>query len=253
MLKEVIEFKKISYSFDFNESRKSNLFLIHGASCDSRVFLELIDRLSKQFNIMSIDLNGHGESEGEGFRGVVDHAFICAELLEKKNLGRWNIMGHSLGGAIAMTLALYKPNLIESLILVATGSRLRIPDSFLSEIKKDNNYDFNREFLRESIFDSSDDKALTFLLEIMQSTNPKAVYKDWLAADSFDLSRRLKSIKSRCLLICGENDPLTPPKYHEFLNSEITSSKLSVFPNCGHWPFIEQSELFLEELNKFFV
>ena len=57
---------------------------------------------------MSIDLNGHGKSEGEGFRSVMDHAFTCAKLLENKRLGRWDIMGHSLGGAIAMTLALYK-------------------------------------------------------------------------------------------------------------------------------------------------
>ena len=253
MLKEVIEYKKISYRLDFDESRKSNLFLIHGASCDSSVFLELSDNLLEKFNVMSVDLNGHGDSEGEGFRGVVDHAFICAELLEKKNLGKWNIMGHSLGGAIAMTLALYKPDFIESLILVATGARLRIPESFLSEIKKGNNYKLNKEFLRNSIFDSSDDNILTPLLEIMQSINPKVVYKDWLAADSFDLSRRLESIKSRCLLICGENDPLTPPKYHEYLSSEIPGSTLSVFPNCGHWPFIEQAELFLEELDNFFV
>jgi len=253
MLKEVIEYKKISYRLDFDESRKSNLFLIHGASCDSSVFLELSDNLLEKFNVMSVDLNGHGDSEGEGFRGVVDHAFICAELLEKKNLGKWNIMGHSLGGAIAMTLALYKPDLIESLILVATGARLRIPESFLSEIKKGNNYELNKEFLRNSIFDSSDDNILTPLLEIMQSINPKVVYKDWLAADSFDLSRRLQSIKSRCLLICGQNDPLTPPKYHEYLSSEIPRSTLSVFPNCGHWPFIEQAELFLEELDNFFV
>ena len=87
----------------------------------------------------------------------------------------------------------------------------------------------------------------------MQSTNPEVAYKDWLAADSFDVSRRLKSIKTRCLLICGENDPLTPPKYHEFLNAEIPSSELSVFPNCGHWPFIEKPELFLDQLNKFCV
>ena len=253
MLKEVIEHKKISYRLDFDKSRKKNLFLIHGACCDSSVFLELSDNLLEKFNIMSVDLNGHGDSEGEGFRGVVDHAFICAELLEKRNLGKWNIMGHSLGGAIAMTLALYKPDLIESLILVATGSRLRIPESFLSEIKKGNNYELNKEFLRNSIFDSSDDNILTSLLEIMQSINPKVVYKDWLAADSFDLSIRLKSIKSRCLLICGENDPLTPPKYHEYLSSEISGSTLSVFPNCGHWPFIEQAELFLEEINNFFV
>ncbi len=253
MLKEVIEYKKISYRLDFDKSRKKNLFLIHGASCDSSVFLELSDNLLEKFNIMSIDLNGHGDSEGEGFRGVVDHAFICAQLLEKKNLGKWNIMGHSLGGAIAMTLALYKPDFIESLILVATGARLRIPESFLSEIKKGNNYELNKEFLRNSIFDSSDDNILTSLLEIMQSINPKVVYKDWLAADSFDLSRRLQSIKSRCLLICGENDPLTPPKYHEYLSSEIPGSTLSVFPNCGHWPFIEQAELFLEELDNFFV
>ena len=59
--------------------------MIHGACCDSKVFLELSNKLLKKFNILSIDLNGHGESEGEGFRGVMDHAFICAKLLEKRD------------------------------------------------------------------------------------------------------------------------------------------------------------------------
>ena len=136
MLEEVIENTKISYRLHFDESRKETCSSIHGASCDSKVFLELSNKLLKKFNILSIDLNGHGESGGEGFRGIMDHAFVCAELLEKKSLGRWNIMGHSLGGAIAMTLALYKPDLIESLILVATGSRLRIPESFPIRDKK---------------------------------------------------------------------------------------------------------------------
>ena len=139
-------------------------------------------------------------NQKEGFRSVMDHAFICAELLENKRLGRWDVMGHSLGGAIALTLALYRPDLIESLILVATGSRLRIPESFLLEVKKGNNYDLNREFLKNSVFDGSNDNILTPLLEIMQSTNPEVVYKDWLAADSFDVSRRLKSIKNEMLI-----------------------------------------------------
>ena len=87
----------------------------------------------------------------------------------------------------------------------------------------------------------------------MQSINPVVVYKDWLAADSFDVSRRLKSIKTRCLLICGENDPLTPLKYHEFLNSEIPESKLSVFPGLWTLAVYRKTELFLEEIEKFFV
>ena len=78
MFKEVIENTIISYHFDFNEARKRNLLLIHGACCDSSVFLGLRDKLLEKFNIMSIDLNGHGKSEGEGFRSVMDHAFTCA-------------------------------------------------------------------------------------------------------------------------------------------------------------------------------
>ena len=50
MLKEVIEYKKISYRLDFDKSRKKNLFLIHGASCDSSVFLELSDNLLEKFD-----------------------------------------------------------------------------------------------------------------------------------------------------------------------------------------------------------
>ena len=61
------------------------------ASSDSRVFLNIVENLSKKFNIVIIDLSGHGQSEGEGYRNVVDHAFICGELLKRLDLGEWNI------------------------------------------------------------------------------------------------------------------------------------------------------------------
>ena len=87
MLKEVIENTKISYSLHFDESRKKKLVLIHGACCDSSVFLELSNKLLKKFNIMSIDLNGHGESGGEGFRGIMDHAFVCVSFWKIRTSG----------------------------------------------------------------------------------------------------------------------------------------------------------------------
>ena len=95
---EVIEDKKIYYSLNFQSPSRKNLFFIHGASSDSRVFLNVVENLSKKFNIVTIDLSGHGQSEGEGYRNVVDHAFICGELLKRLDLGEWNLLGHSLGG-----------------------------------------------------------------------------------------------------------------------------------------------------------
>ena len=250
---EVIEDKKIYYSLNFQSPSRKNLLFIHGASSDSRVFLNVVENLSKKFNIVIIDLSGHGQSEGEGYRNVVDHAFICGELLKRLDLGEWSLLGHSLGGAIGMAMGVYMPKLVESLILVSTGARLRVPESFLSAIEKgSNNAQLNKEFLLNSIYDTSNRHLLDYLLTIMNDVDPVVVYKDWLAADSFDFTRRLKGLDFRALILCGDKDLLTPVKYHEFLNDEISSSQLAVISDCGHWPFVEKEPQFTEKINNFF-
>ena len=176
MRTEVIEHKNIRYDLRFEAPSKKNLFFVHGASCDSRVYSNVIQILSKDFNIMAIDLNGHGDSEGDGFRSVFDHAFICAELIDRKQLGSWNVIGHSLGGAIGLAMAVYTSNLLESLILVGTGSRLRVPDAFLNAVKDGgNNEHINKEFLASSIVDASNNDTLNLLLPIINSANPNSV------------------------------------------------------------------------------
>jgi pimeloyl-ACP methyl ester carboxylesterase len=75
---------------------------------------------------VAIDLPGHGQSPGSGFRGVGDYTYFAVELTKALGWDRFVIAGHSLGGAIALLTALHHGELLDGLILVDTGARLRV-------------------------------------------------------------------------------------------------------------------------------
>ncbi len=76
-------------------------------------------------------------------------------------------------------------------------------------------------------------------------------YADWISDDSFDFSTRVKAIDIPAIAICGQEDRLTPLKYHQFLRDKMPRCELAVIPNAGHWSYREQPEEFTRVVKGF--
>ena len=74
--------------------------------------------------------------------------------------------------------------------------------------------------------------------------DPAVTYRDWIADDSCDFLSRVASIDVPTLALCGDEDILTPPKYHEYLRDHMPRCRLEIVKGAGHWPFAEQPEAF---------
>ncbi len=247
-----IDAKQISYwagRKGFIEGREFVLF-IHGAgggqytwSCQKSFF-------EKEFNPIIVELPGHGESGGEGGQEIVTYAEQVYAFLKTMGVKKVFLVGHSMGGAIVQTLALTRPEGIKGIVLVGTGARLRtlpmilngIKDNFKETIPKIVQYAYSRKAPPDLIEDG---------VAQMLKCRPEVLHGDFSACDRFDVMKEVEKIDLPTLILCGEDDALTPVLYSQFLHNRIKGSKLEVLRNAGHMVMMESPQAFNEKIREF--
>lgn len=216
------------------------ILFIHGAGGSSASW-RFQRKLQERYEVILLDLPGHGKSPGEGCREIDGYVERVVKMIEESGLAGCYIAGHSMGGAIAVRLALDFPDLPAGLILVGTGARLRVFPRILEGILKD-----KEETVRAIMGFAFSKKAAPALVDgafaEMMAAPKEIIYGDFLACDRVDMMEAVKSIKLPALVIAGADDILTPPKYSEYLAGAIGGSKLSLIPDAGHMVMLEKPE-----------
>jgi len=117
------------YTASDNEIGKRPVVIIHGAGGTHLYWPPEIRRLSG-YRVYALDLPGHGKSDASrGRQTIADYAGCVLEWLDAIGLNRAVFVGHSMGSAIALTLAIHHPQQVLGLGLVGAGARLRVhPD-----------------------------------------------------------------------------------------------------------------------------
>ena len=82
---------------------------------------------------------------------------------------------------------------------------------------------------------------------------PLAQLSDFLCCDRFDVMKEVEKINLPTLILCGEDDQLTPVKYSQFLQSRIKVSRLEVLPHAGHMVMMESPQAFNEKIRAFII
>lgn len=233
----------------FIEGREVILF-IHGAGGGQYTWSSQKGFFEKHFNPIIIELPGHGESEGEGENEIGKYAEHVHGFLKALNLSKVFLVGHSMGGAIVQTMALRYPEVIKGIVLVGTGARLRVlpmildglKTSFEETVRKINVLHYSRK--------ASSDLLEKSFLNMMQF-RPEILYGDYVACDRFDVINEVEKIDLPALILCGDEDELTPVKYSQFLQSRIKESKSEIIPNAGHMVMMESASAFNEKIRGF--
>lgn len=229
------------------------IVLIHGHSLDHRMWQDQVKFLSNKYQVVTYDMRGYGKSSVP-VGSYSDHDDLSA-LLKHLNISKTNVIGLSLGGEVAIDFTLEYPKHVNKLI---------VADSSLGGYKSTVDWNVHAE---EQGIDKGIENWLNH--KVFETTRKNEVVKKklenivrdysgwhWLNDDpSIKLDPRalvrLNEIKSKTLIIVGENDLDYFQNIANILNERITDSKMMVISGAGHMVNMEKPEEFDGIISRF--
>ena len=214
------------------------LVLVHGAGGNLMHWPGELRRLPGH-TVYAFDLPGHGKSGGAGRTEVGAYAEVVRGIADMLGLAPFVLVGHSMGGAIALEFSLRDPARLAGLMLVGTGAKLRVAPEILTGILSD--YAGTTELLAQWAHgEHVDPNLLRPYVRRLREVRPEIIHGDFAACDAFDRRADVSRIALPALILCGEADRMTPVKFSQFLHEQITGSQLVIVPGAGHMVMLEQ-------------
>jgi len=242
------------------------LILIAGLASDSQSWLPVVTGLSKHSRVIIFDNRGVGRSPSDNTNITIQQMTDdCVKLIRHLKLSSVNILGHSMGGMIAMDLAIRYPTLVNKLILEATSPKLSMRNvKLFNDWVSYLNMDMEKELWFKNIFywifsPAFFDNEIMLKQYIDMSVNyaypqSDSSFKNQIAAiSSMDISLNLYKIKAKTLVMSGELDLLFPPSKEFELFSDITHIQYVTVPNAAHSIHTENPIFFTDSVVSFLI
>ncbi|MGH2615347.1 MAG: alpha/beta fold hydrolase [Thermomicrobiales bacterium] len=239
------------------------IVFLHGLSGSQSTWASVLGDFAEAYRVAAVDLPGHGASDKpapEAFSFTVpDLAAAVGELIEKLELSPVVIVGHSLGGAAALQLALDRPKLVRGLVLVnSAGLGREISGELLDRIESEPSRDEARKLL-ELFFQNPRfilERGVDDMYAARSAPGADAAVKA-IAAESFARDGqkiaffdRLGEIEVPVLFIWGELDRVIPAQHAVAASAALPSSWLEIMEGVGHVPQVEAAPAFSAIVNR---
>ena len=237
--------------------------LLHGWGFNGAIWKETAERLASHASINCIDLPGHGLSPMPANHYNIE---TLAELVAETLPEQGNLVGWSLGGMVAMQIALRYPQKVKRLILVGSVARFvrdedwryAISTEILQDFSAALNSDLHQtleRFVALQIMGSDESRTiLRKLRELMSSNrapNPAALQGGLKILQTVDLRQQLPQLQQPTLMIFGKRDTLTRPQTARQMLALLPNAQLEVIDGAGHAPFLSHKERFTQLVEQF--
>ncbi|GBF34953.1 alpha/beta hydrolase fold [Desulfocucumis palustris] len=216
---------------------KQAIIFVHGAGGSHRHWSEQVAELGKKYLVIAPDLPGHGLSGGAPLDSISAYSAFIRELAEILLGIPFYLAGHSMGGAVALDYVLNNPGRLAGLILIGTGSRLRVKQELLETFKNGNIPEGMENFLYSK---DTPGNMLDAAARELKSVAPEVFYKDFLACDNFNVDTLLDDINVPTLVVSSAQDVMTPVKYGRRLADGIRKAEFKIIDGAGHMMMLEQ-------------
>jgi pimeloyl-ACP methyl ester carboxylesterase len=232
------------------------LVLVHGAGSNHLIWPPELRRLSG-YRVFALDLPGHGSSSGSAEQSIEVLAGHLKSFIEAVELYQPVVVGHSMGGAIALKLTLMDPEMVSGVGLVASGAFLGGETDIQENLSTPATVPKALQLIRQRIFSTTTDPSLVKkVMAVLEETRPGVLYNDWRACTDFDMRSQVHLISKPVRIWVGSEDRLTPVSYANFLVSNMPDARLQVTEGAGHMLVLEAPgvishglEDFLEQLS----
>ncbi len=234
-----------------DEGEKPAVVFIHGAGGNHLYWPSELRRLPG-YRVYALDLPGHGKSSGRGQQTIAAYAQCMITWLEGVGLHSAVFVGHSMGAAIVLTLALEFSQHVLGVGLVGAGARLRVSPELLESTASPTTFHNAVERVIANSFSEQTSNRLTELAaQRMLETRPSVLHSDFLACDEFDVTGQIATIRQPAVVICGAEDKMTPPRSAQFLASQLPNAELVMVPEAGHMVMLERPNAVAAALSEF--
>jgi len=253
--------KEVKLAFEeYGDNANKPLILLHGFFASSRNWRQIAKKLAEHYHVYVLDLRNHGLSSHVE---EMDYPLMAEDLrafMDSQNLQMANILGHSMGGKVAMWFALNFPERVNSL-LVADISPVSYQHSFdetinaLKQLPLDQivNRKQADDFLLPSIPELSYRQFLLQNLQLKEGQYSWRIDLDvfYRTADNiiaFPSVEGIKPFKGKTLFIMGGNSTYTDKTS---INISFPDAEISTIKDANHWLHIDKPIDFLDEVIKF--
>ncbi len=218
------------------------VLLLHGAGGSHLSWPPQVRRLSGQ-RVFSLDLPGHGKSEGVGKQDISEYARAVVEFMRALHLPGAVVVGFSMGSAVALALALQFRKRVLGLGLLGGGAKMRVAPSTLELAANPSTFLSAVETVIENSYSTEvDPRVKELAFQQLEETRQAVLFGDFLACDAFDVMQRVKKIRVPTLLISGSADRMMPPNRAEYLRDQIEGAQLHILEGAGHMVMVEQPD-----------
>ena len=237
------------------------LLLIHGLGYARWGWEPVVDALARQHDVISFDNRGIGESDAPpGPYTVPMLAADAVAVLDAAGVERAHVLGTSLGGMVALQLALDSPERVDRLVLACTtpggAEAAPMPEKTVRLMQEAPSLPAEvalRRFVENAFGPTPDDRLVDRIMQHRLATAqaPAAWGAQAAAGASFDAWQHISDIRVPTLVATGDQDTVVNPRNSELLAGRIAGAQLNVFPGCGHLFFWEQPDRFVSVVTEF--
>lgn len=219
-----------------NKDSKTNVVLIHGSGTNYRLLDPLAKTLKDYYNCYVIDLPGHNKSDNLNCNDIEHYIEAVGNFIKNKFNDNVAVIGHSLGGTVAMGVsALNLPQISKAIVLNSSAKYDKLDKEFMSNIK---NGKLDINYLLKACVDKL---SLKKILPFLRIEPKETIINDFIINEELDITDKLDDIKIPTLVMTGSNEILAPVSYSKVLNEKIEDSILYVVPGEKHlMPYFEK-------------
>ena len=235
-------------------SKLPPLVFIHGAGASATVWLDHFRHFERTRRVVAMDLPGHGQSDAwhdvpddqriDHYRDAVGVA--CSHL----KIARAILVGHSMGGLVALAAAAAHPDKVAGIVLVAAAAGMKAAPELMQALAA--RPEHQAELLAELGWSAATPReTVERWSRTVTSAAPELVLADLRAVTVYDATPLLPTLRTRCLLIGGEDDLLCPPALLERTAAALPGAERVLVPEAGHQPHLEHPRPTMKAIESF--
>ncbi len=237
--------------------------ILHGLLGSARNWTSIAKELAASHRVFALDLRNHGRSPWAATMSFDQMAGDVAAFIERRGLGAATLIGHSLGGKVAMRLALTRPELVGRLLVVDVAP-VAYPDSFGPFIEAMRQVDLSAVERRSDadlqLQGAVPDAVLrNFLLQNLVKTDAGFVWRVNLEALAANMDQLLgfptpaadAAYGGPTLFIAGSRSHYVEACHRALIERLFPSAEQVVIAGAGHWPHAERPAEFLAHARRF--